>query len=78
MPTVRVTTDRYGQLTPSSQLTFGDVTVRVPLRGVSGSAAHRVWAAMAEVGVTSATDYWSDVRRYDDHITINVRPMKES
>ncbi len=78
MATARVTTDTDGRLTDASTLTFGDVTIPVPDRGITRMAPHRIWAAMQVVGVQPATNYNDDITHGDGYVDIAVRPAEEA
>jgi hypothetical protein len=76
--TVRVTTDSGGRLAGTSTLTFGDVTIPVPDRGVTRMAPHRIWAALEAAGLRPATNYYDDLTDGDGLVDIAVRPAEES
>lgn len=78
MSIARVTTGEHGRLTGTSTLTFGDVTIPVPDRGVTRMAPHRIWAALEAAGLRPATNYYDDLTDGDGLVDIAVRPAEES
>lgn len=60
-----------------STCTVGGVTVPVPETGLRGyrAAPLRMWAALVKQGYEPATDHYSDMRRVEGGVEMDIRPL---